>query len=753
MVTAGSPGDGSVNSDNNVRAGGKRKASDAGSPQDGPTHTRSKRSRYISIACNECKRRKIKCNGQTPCQRCGNLSLECVYSPNCCTNTLRDSQEFKQMQDQIAALQDQVADLYSTINDLRTQSQFTQQNDSIYLPLDRRPSTLAVQASRTLPPLLSPRAKEQQRPLPRFHGPTSSIYGFDVAKSSLSNMGITQQPDTDGFVSRDRSQAASPVQLAPHPSKDPMWLLDQQEAIRLLRVYDEEIHIMYPVLDMEKLISHIKNIYSFIGAALRSGFAQPGLAGEDALDDEMTTQLKLVLGCALILEGHGQHELGQKLYDSAKKSVDLVIVGPLSLKAVVLIILTATFHFQKDEETQAWRFIGIAGRQCIEMGLHRRDSLMRSFPNNQSEFAHAVRVFWVVYALDRRWSFGTGMPFSLQDSDIDPLLPEPDNTYPYLKHITTYNHIATKIWQHIAAFDSGNSVVRRDDIGYLDFQIMQWYNALPSQLKFDSSNLTAENEVPDRKTRRLRFLMFLRKNQARISVYRPILHSATSIAENRTHAETVIAIAKDTISTIIGIDRISDIYRTQQVCYNYFLVQALAVIFLSVAHAPAVFCDPTRQEFYGAIDLIKGFSTKSHTTRRLWRTVRGLKELGHKIGQLAAGQQPTPQHDDAHSDAALAMAGLAGHKVDNYPPPPTMRHQTSVDMSYSPEDASQMGNELTALFEMAGAYGQPNTSGNISAPGMEAYTPFGVNGEDGEMGFNAMFGNEPEFSRIMNELL
>lgn len=35
---------------------------------------------------NECKRRKIKCNGQTPCQRCGNLSLECMYAPNCCNN-------------------------------------------------------------------------------------------------------------------------------------------------------------------------------------------------------------------------------------------------------------------------------------------------------------------------------------------------------------------------------------------------------------------------------------------------------------------------------------------------------------------------------------------------------------------------------------------------------------------------------------------------------------------------------------------
>lgn len=28
---------------------------------------------------NECKRRKIKCNGETPCQRCGRQRVQCVY--------------------------------------------------------------------------------------------------------------------------------------------------------------------------------------------------------------------------------------------------------------------------------------------------------------------------------------------------------------------------------------------------------------------------------------------------------------------------------------------------------------------------------------------------------------------------------------------------------------------------------------------------------------------------------------------------
>ena len=55
--------------------------------------------------------------------------------------------------------------------------------------------------------------------------------------------------------------------------------------MRLVRLYDEECHIMYPVTDIERLFRHIDSLYTFMSAALRSGFAQVGLPGEDAMDD------------------------------------------------------------------------------------------------------------------------------------------------------------------------------------------------------------------------------------------------------------------------------------------------------------------------------------------------------------------------------------------------------------------------------------------------------------------------------------
>jgi hypothetical protein len=82
------------------------------------------------------------------------------------------------------------------------------------------------------------------------------------------------------------------------------------------------------------------------------------------------------------------------------------------------------YHFHCDEEALAWRIIGQVARMCIELGLHRRDSLFRVV-TDEDERSNAIKLFWSIYVLDRRWSFGTGMPFALQDADIDPNLPEP----------------------------------------------------------------------------------------------------------------------------------------------------------------------------------------------------------------------------------------------------------------------------------------------------------------------------------------
>ena len=149
--------------------------------------------RYISIACNECKRRKIKCNGETPCQRCGNLNLECAYAPNCC-NSFKDSDEFKQMSTHITSLQQQVDDLFQNLNALRAQVD-VQSNGSIGTPFNPD-----YQQTPMLPPQSARSRSKSFSKHPRFHGPTSNAFNVGVARSSLKTMGINagEEGEDDG---------------------------------------------------------------------------------------------------------------------------------------------------------------------------------------------------------------------------------------------------------------------------------------------------------------------------------------------------------------------------------------------------------------------------------------------------------------------------------------------------------------------------------------------------------------------------
>ena len=311
-----------------------------------------------------------------------------------------------------------------------------------------------------------------------------------------------------------------------------------------------------------------------------------------------------------------------------------------------------------------------------------------------------------------------------------------------------YSRISSKVWRSVAGFDGTGNEIKKDEIGYLDYQILQWQKNIPESLKFYHSDSAQQAETPGRPLRRLQVLLYLRANQMRILIYRPVLHSATSIMENRRYAQTVVEVAKDTIRVLSRLNNTSDIYRAQQVCFNYFLIAALGVIFLAVSHAPVEFSRQVRDEFYMALDLIKGFSTKSYISKRLWKTIRGLKEVGPKLGLVS--RQALADANDPHSSAAVAMAGLAGHQVDEsaiFPQVPG-----ASPLGISPMNGLQMSYELTNLFEAAGGYGNIMPVNPQVPDGMNGFV--GQQGEipQGVEGIPGMFGNEEEFSRIMRDL-
>jgi len=396
---------------------------------------------------------------------------------------------------------------------------------------------------------------------------------------------------------------------------------------------------------------------------------------------------------------------------------------------------------------------------CVELGLHRRDALFKNFPDEEDR-AHAMRLFWSIYCLDRRWSFGTGMPFAMQDADIDPSLPEPQVKLPYLNVMISYSRIGSRVWRSVAGFDNLIPTdIKKEDIGYLDYQILQWQKSIPAELQLPT---TTSPQPSSRALHRLQVLLYLRCNQMRILIYRPVLHSANSIMENLNYAQTVVELAKDTIRALTHLNQTTDIYRAQQVCFNYFLISALAVIFLASCHAPVQFSAVCKDEFYMSLELVRGFSSKSYVSKRLWRTIKGLKEVGPKLGleqeqtQLpATARRALGAGEDPHNSAALAMAGLAGHEISNLHGYIGDRGGSGanggMDVGNSPINGFQMSHEMTNLFEAALGAGTGLQGGYTPSAQMDGTQSEGMVGMIGQGGAN-VFGGEDELYRQLRDL-
>lgn len=267
----------------------------------------------------------------------------------------------------VASLQEQVNTLYHELSNLRAQMgqgvQMQQpQPPQQQTPIDpslqplpfpsHKPSYPAHQASPGAA-LVSPRPKSQsQGNQPSFRGPTSSQFNFGVANSSLQTMGITSQTNEGaeegsggaGSNTREPSPAGSPpsrnrMQLLQdmYAGKDPIWSVTQEEALRLCRVYEDEMGLMYPLLDIDKVIAYAQKLFRFLEAAHRSGLMQQGFPGADSIDDEDTNILKLVLATALTVEASGRSELGRKIFDYVQPAVDNLLLGNVGIKGVRLL--------------------------------------------------------------------------------------------------------------------------------------------------------------------------------------------------------------------------------------------------------------------------------------------------------------------------------------------------------------------------------------------------------------------------------
>ncbi|KAH8815493.1 hypothetical protein F5884DRAFT_180758 [Xylogone sp. PMI_703] len=599
-----------------------------------------KRMRYVAQACDQCKRQKVRCNGQKPCNRCERLRpKECHYQGdqhayNCaeCGRSRREASvdDIKTSQlnnnshpDSPSNNPDAIANLLETLKAqsgkldillerttiFKTQVAAGTSSAPILDSSSMSPSQQTQEVSETKAQTPTARLHPEPPPIPTFHGPTSSSYLIDLALMIVNQRGKNKdsgQPtaEIEGLVrssisddeaidcSQDAVENESTDSVPVHPesfalteggrklSLDPLQKLDLDEVTRLLRLYDDLIQAQYPFLEMELLIQQTQELYVLLQSpSVPYDNTTTPMIG---MDIDGVRILKLVLAIALVLDGKDNASLANTLYKSLESHVrDKMWGGVSNVKGLVLVVLVGLYHFYNNDVQMACRITGSMARLALELGLHRHGTLLHL--NNSQGLTNPLNTFWTIFIFDRQWNFAVGLPVVINNIDIDPEVPEPAN--PYLRMMIRYARIGDKAWESLSrsVSDRLNGARTAHDfrtayetLDYHQFQLDQWQKSIPDELSFSYTDYTSI-----RKTM-LRTILRLRANQMRIIMIRPFLFSTAGSEARLREAMSAIDVASDTIQILVNLRARNNLYRLQQALFNHFLVAAIGMLYLLV---------------------------------------------------------------------------------------------------------------------------------------------------------------------------
>jgi len=376
-------------------------------------------------------------------------------------------------------------------------------------------------------------------------------------------------------------------------------------------------------------------------------------------------------------------------------------------------------------------------RLLQELGYHTSRS---SGAGGEQLEDRGERLFWTVYTLDHRWSFGTGLPFGIQDSDIDhnptfavrlfvPISALEtrangckDNSISsaYVKHMVAYCRIASDVRKSIQEQSASTQGIQDSTRDFLNFRVIEWRRNLPARLQFQGPEDKFSPSEENRGHYRIRLTLYLRGNQMRTIIHRKSSVRPGTSSLDPSNANIMAQVAQDTIRVLVGLARDTDIYRAQHRTFNHFLQTALSSLLLAMCCTGDVDMNTCLRDAHDAMDLVKRLSTESPITRRLLDKLQYVQDTLSNLrpppseGVRRKSPKPTRQaksrraRPSTYPDAADALVNLRDQHVAAPPPP-----QAAVPMA-----------DITSPTDVMPSPSMPRASfGGDSFAGVSPYAP------------------------------
>ncbi|KAF5584970.1 hypothetical protein FPANT_7663 [Fusarium pseudoanthophilum] len=383
----------------------------------------------ISKACQECRAKKIKCNGETPCQNCSMRNLSCVYREKARNRT-------RKVKPRTAA--------YETImsHDAMESTSLEPSDEGTVPPTPNADDTASVgptgsvmdsERSLTHNSVAATHRASPSCFLQLYYGPSSnfallnSIYhqiAGTCPNDPPSRSGIVEEvgPGLDLFSHRrlffgDLADNQRPSSI---PDDCSAMLIDPDTAHRLLERYLLTYWHGLPIMSKDHYRRRLSALYQ-----------PPGIFDYDA-PETIIIMLAVGLGASMT----GEEAIADFLFQKTKQGV-----AKLDEVVNMQMLTQSHAHFQSERArpNSGFLHVGTACRKAVAAGLHK-DGCSR--PGYTEDDTNQRRItFWSLFFWETWQCFVLGRPSSLPDPGSIIPLPKGQKL---LKSLVTLSRIMDK---------------------------------------------------------------------------------------------------------------------------------------------------------------------------------------------------------------------------------------------------------------------------------------------------------------------
>ncbi|KAI1375622.1 transcriptional regulatory protein GAL4 [Hypoxylon crocopeplum] len=374
----------------------------------------------VARACIACQQKKQKCDGGSPaCRNCIKANRSCLsHDPS--TNRRHPRNYVDSLEQHNASLEQHVAVLEGALRELHPNLDI---DNLTSLNIQSIATTDGISAHGEDLSDMQARSRSADSPTFQQGGHADDISNLDLLClraaggdphyfGTSSDFSLTKlfsatlrgvQSQGPGLTMGGISNS---TEVLSRPLPTPIQLPERPVLVRLTSAYFDQAHPQFPLL-------HRPTYLEWEGAVLRA---------REKGEIPNPTHLFFVyavaaVGALTLTDATSGDALPEGLYASAERLFEHVI-RLNSLESIQAILCCAMYSIRSPVGVSVWTLSGLALRQCIELGLHRKIPWSK-VEHNVLKSQMRRRVFWCSYNLDRAVAITLGRPVGINDSDID----------------------------------------------------------------------------------------------------------------------------------------------------------------------------------------------------------------------------------------------------------------------------------------------------------------------------------------------